>query len=300
MDAADTVKPNFLIVGAAKSGTTSLYEYLRNHPDVFMPEWKEPAFFAPPDAGGITVQEEYLRLFENAAGRKAIGEASVAYLYAPEAPGLIRDFLGEDTKIIILLRNPVDAAYSLWGHQVREGYEDLSFEEAVASEEERMKDPDFGRARRSWLYDFAYHGRPDYMPQIERYSRFFPRDKIRIYIYEEFFVPGLPLFGDLCRFLCIGEDFHPVETKFNVAGRPRSKFLRHALKNKTVWKEPLKKIMPLRIRKSIRGILERYNRIDTPMPVIRPETKAVLEKKFDANVRRLEEYMGRSLKETWF
>lgn len=119
--------PTFLIVGAAKCGTTSLYEYLRQHPEVFMPRRKEPNFFAGPSHGNRTTEAEYRALFADATSAKAVGEASVAYLYDPGSPRRIFEYLGPETRIVIMLRNPVDMVHALWGHMVRAGGEKLSF-----------------------------------------------------------------------------------------------------------------------------------------------------------------------------
>src|SRR3954462_1224231 len=121
-------KPNFLIVGAAKSGTTSLFEYLRGHPDVFMPDVKEASYFA---GAGVKNEADYLALFREAGPARAVGEASGAYLYLPDTARAIHDLLGPRVRIIVILRNPIDMAYSLWGHMVREGGEQLGFFDAL-------------------------------------------------------------------------------------------------------------------------------------------------------------------------
>jgi len=295
-----SIKPNFLIIGAAKSGTTSLYEYLRQHPDVFMPDWKEPAFFAPPEAGGVQSEAEYLALFKNAGGKKAIGEASVAYLYANEAPQRIHDFLGPDVKIVILLRNPVDMAYSLWGHQTREGFETLQFEEALATEQDRISNTPAKKLNDSWICDFAYKGRASYKSQIDRYAARFRAKNMKIYIFEEFFKDSLPLFGDLCRFLGIDETFKPVAGKYNEAGQARSVTLRNILKGKQAWKEPLKKLLPVKLRLEIREALEKMNRVAAPLPPLKDTTRNKLETEFETGIRDLEVLLNRQLRDIWF
>lgn len=130
--------PNFLIVGAAKSGTTSLYRYLNQHSDIFMPSFKEPHFFVNKIVSEkiknyIDDFDTYLKLFENAENYKLCGEASVFYLYYfEEAIKNILKTLGKNTKIIIILRNPIDRAYSAY-KQVTSGIPNLmiDFEEAI-------------------------------------------------------------------------------------------------------------------------------------------------------------------------
>lgn len=145
--------PNFFIVGAAKSGTTSLYHYLKQHPEIYMSPVKEPKYFLasinkfPHNGPGdievdkkiIRTWDEYLKLFSNASVEKCIGEASCGYLYYCElvAPSIKR--ISPEAKIIIVLRNPVERAFSAYCYLFREGRETLSFEEALKIEEERKK-----------------------------------------------------------------------------------------------------------------------------------------------------------------
>ena len=127
--------PNFLIVGAAKSGTTSLYAYLKQHPDIFMPEWKELSFFSGDEYTPLHKVKKpryYRTVFAGAKNESAIGEASTSYLYDQTAAAAIKAKLG-NIKIIIVLRDPVSMSYSLYSHQVRkEGETADSFEEALA------------------------------------------------------------------------------------------------------------------------------------------------------------------------
>ena len=135
--------PNFLIIGAMKSGTTSLYHYLKQHPQIYMSSIKEPNFFALEGSnldfngaeGKEQIQrlikresiiniEEYRALFRRAAHETAIGEASPMYLYSPEAPYRIRYYVPE-AKLITILRNPVERAYSAFLYMTRDGREPL-------------------------------------------------------------------------------------------------------------------------------------------------------------------------------
>src|SRR5215210_1748036 len=150
--------PNFLVIGAGKSGTTSLYHYLRQHPDVYMSPVKEPLFFAAeggrirfpgPDGrmisraanpGAVTRMKDYRALFAGVSGKKAVGEASPQYLYTPEAPLRIKHYVPE-AKLIAVLRNPVERAYSAFLHRTRLGREPLAdFSEALRQEDSRMRE----------------------------------------------------------------------------------------------------------------------------------------------------------------
>jgi len=144
--------PNFLIVGAAKCGTSSLHQYLLQHPDVFMSTFnkkgvsvKEPQFLIKSKVKkrlhfGIWEWNEYVSIFNDVKEQNVIGEASVFYLYYyKEAIKNIKIRLGNDVKIIILLRNPVDRAFSAFLHVSKGMKESLSFEDALTQEEGRLE-----------------------------------------------------------------------------------------------------------------------------------------------------------------
>lgn len=139
--------PNLLIVGAAKSGTTSLHEYLKQHPDIFMSKHKEPHFLINNEIGekrihkGVLEMEDYLKLFSSAKNFMYRGESSVMYLLFPEITiSNIKKYLGDNIKIIIMLRNPIDRAFSGYLHNIRYNTnEDLPFEEAIHIAENRYK-----------------------------------------------------------------------------------------------------------------------------------------------------------------
>ena len=137
--------PNLLIVGAAKSGTTSLHNYLKQHPDIFMSNHKEPHFLINNEIGvnripkGINNIQDYSNLFSNGVSQKYRGESSAMYLQFPEiAIKNIDRYLDEDVKIIIMLRNPIERAFSGYQHVKRYNLdEDLDFEDAIEISEQR-------------------------------------------------------------------------------------------------------------------------------------------------------------------
>ncbi len=142
--------PNFLIVGAAKCGTSSLHNYLNQHPDIFMPTYteeglkvKEPRFLIKEKVErrlpkGIWDLDSYKSLFNKAVSQKAIGESTVLYLYFYEtAIKNIKKYLGNDVKIIIMLRNPVERAYSAYSFASRTHQENRSFKTALETSSKR-------------------------------------------------------------------------------------------------------------------------------------------------------------------
>ncbi len=195
--------PNFFIVGAANSGTTSLYGYLKQHPDVFLPALKEPHYFAQLTPSReqrylrtiIRDESSYLRLFHRAQAYKAIGEASPSYLWEPEAPYRIRRAI-PDAKIIILLRDPVERAYSHYLMDVREGLQDLAFREALHR--------DWHQNKKGWSVSHLYVELGLYASQVRRYLEVFGPEQVLILMFEELTksaLNGKSVVVDVLRFL---------------------------------------------------------------------------------------------------
>ncbi|MGH3088386.1 MAG: sulfotransferase family protein [Rubrobacteraceae bacterium] len=173
--------PNFFIVGAAKAGTTSLYRYLDQHPDVFMSSLKEPNWFSRVHAPGrvsfVSSEEEYLSLFEGRDGESAAGEASPSYLWDEKAPRRIKEAVPR-AKIIAILRHPVERAFSDYLQTVQWEQEDLPFLEALKRGYE-TEPKVYGVSR---LYvDLGF-----YSEQLRRYLDVFGRERVKVFLHEEF------------------------------------------------------------------------------------------------------------------
>jgi hypothetical protein len=177
--------PDFLILGAQKAGTTALFSYLRKHPQVTGPAWKEVSYFDRYYARGA---RWYRGQFPVARG-KIVGEASPSYLLHPLAPERVRAVV-PDARLIALLRDPVDRAYSHYQHEVALGREPLSFEDALAAEEERLA----GEVERmtaepayfsdAW-WNYTYFARGLYAEQLERWYAVFPRERLLVVPTED-------------------------------------------------------------------------------------------------------------------
>lgn len=204
--------PNFFIVGAFRSGTTSLYKYLCQHPEIFMPEVKEPSFFCELTPSWATKYREfdaYISLFCDAKDHKAIGEASTPYIVSPESPGRIRKMY-PDAKIIIILRNPADRASSLYNLLCWLGFEYVApFEKALAKENERFENEYFMYNNPFWYYAYLYFHSGLYSAQIERYLCFFPINQLHIILFEELSKDPIKTTRRVCEFLGVDTDFTP-------------------------------------------------------------------------------------------
>jgi hypothetical protein len=173
--------PDFVIIGAQRGGTTSLYRYLIEHPDIEPASRKEVHFF---DGNYERGMDWYRAHFPLQGASRLTGEASPSYLFAPAAPARIRAALPQ-ARYIALLRNPVDRAFSHYQLMVKRGIEPLSFEEAIAAEPERLTgtgDP-FTLA---WRH-FSYIRRGLYAEQLERWLASFPREQLLVLKSEDFY-----------------------------------------------------------------------------------------------------------------
>jgi len=170
--------PTFIICGAQKGGTTALYDYLKEHPDICIPPKKELHYF---DLNYYRGVKWYEKQFKGCKKNEinAIGEASPFYMYLEEVPERIHALL-PDVKLIFILRNPIDRAYSHYWHEVKLGYEYLSFEKAIEKEEERLAKGDLFSKQH-----YSYKDRGKYVIQLKRYRKYFPREQMLILVNEE-------------------------------------------------------------------------------------------------------------------
>ncbi len=178
--------PDFLVIGAQKAGTTALYAYLRWHPAILGPFWKEVSFF---DRHWWRGEAWYRGQLPFRTEGRLVGEASPSYVFHPLAPERVYSLV-PDVRLIVLVREPSERAYSHYQHEVALGREPLSFEDALDTEDERLRG-EVERLRadprafsREW-WDHAYAARGLYAEQIERWLEFFPRDQLLIVTTEE-------------------------------------------------------------------------------------------------------------------
>jgi hypothetical protein len=259
--------PNFLIVGAAKAGTTALYHQLTQHSEVFMSEQKEMNFFAlkdqtldfkgPGDMDGIhrtsiTNQSIYISFFSNLKNKKAIGEVSPLYLYSPIAPELINSLI-PNSKIIIILRNPVDRAFSAFSHLRRDHREKIdNFEKAF--------DQNDTRKELNWAEIWHYKSMGLYFDQVQRYLQYFPKNQMLFIIYDDFVNTPQKVLEKLCTFLSINSNFKfDTESKYNKSGTPRFQSFHQMLIRPHLFKKILKNFLPKFIRTHIRESLLNLN-----------------------------------------
>jgi hypothetical protein len=293
--------PNFLIIGAPKSGTTALFKYLQQHPQVFMSPLKEPRFLAydhvqPAMHTGPGDQlfieqivkrwEDYLQLFAAApATAAAIGEASPIYIYAPAAPARIQRYVPQ-ARLIALLRQPVDRAYSHYQMLRRNGREPArDFREALRREDERV--------RLGWGPTWHYRRRGDYAPQLERYLARFPRTQLRIYLHDDLHANGPRVLRDIFEFLEIDPAFTPdLRQRYNEGGLVHSSALYAFLHQPHRIKDLVRPLFPKPLADRLWLGLRAANRFKTALD---PQLRAELTEECRPGILRLQDLLGRDL-----
>jgi hypothetical protein len=286
--------PNFLLVGAAKAGTTSLYEYLRQHPDIFMPEWKELSFFIGDPCGPLHKVRKpayYYKVFSGVKQEKAIGEASTSYLYDRAAPAIIKSRLGP-VKILIILRDPVAMSYSLYNHQSRkEGETIADFEAALAAEEERLKDSAFKKKCYGWHANYYYFQRGLYYEQVLRYLDMFGKDHVKIILFDELSADAVGSVQDAYRFLDVDDAFVPDIKVHNPAGGIIS--IPRFWQDAGLFLKTFQYVFSKNIIKKIPHLLRNIGR--KPPAPLNPGTARNLRRKFYEDICRLEQLIEKDL-----
>jgi hypothetical protein len=199
-------KPNLFIVGGLKCGTTAWFEYLRSHPDVFMPDRKEPCFFAfdLPNWQAVKSQEDYSRLFADSSGAKVIGEASANYLVSETAAKAIRDY-NPAAKILIFLRGQEECLPSLHNQFLAEFAEEISdFETAWRLSGRRPPDTIPAECLEPRTLDYAAMGR--FHEQVARYLDLFPPEQIRVVWFRDWIANPRSTYLQILAFLGLDDD----------------------------------------------------------------------------------------------
>ncbi|HEX4299946.1 MAG TPA: sulfotransferase [Gammaproteobacteria bacterium] len=171
--------PNFLCIGAQKSGTTTLLNQLGRHPDIYMSPARETQFFLMDNLYSQGKVRYETAFFQTWDGQKAVGEKTPEYIYDPAVPGRIVETLGAQVRLIATFRSPAQRAYSHYRHNFQQFWEDLGFEAALAAEQGRCAAGRFQKLR------YSYLDRGRYATQVARYLDAFPRQNLMFLVYEQ-------------------------------------------------------------------------------------------------------------------
>ena len=292
-------KPDFFIVGAQRSGTSAMRDYLRKHPEIFTPKIGEPGFFATDGPWPRVIRDEktYLSLFADAKDEKRVGEKSTRYLVSRRAAAEIKAFQ-PSASIIIMLRNPVDMVYSLHSHSLLFGREDITdFEAALAADEDRKRGmhlPKGGNPKDvRW---FLYRERTRYTKQVQRYFDTFGRERVHVIIFDDFVRDTASVYRDTLKFLNVNPAFRPVFQKVNANRRVRSRVVARLLGNPPEsFLLGSSRIVPFAEFNVLRRGLLSLNSECTPRPLMRPELRRELQAEFRPEIEQLSELLGSDL-----
>ena len=288
--------PNFMCLGAAKSGTTTLYDILRQHSDIYIPSFKEPHFFDIPQNFENGLQW-YEKTYFNKADRKIIADFTPTYLFDLEAPKRIFESLGADLKFLVIIRNPVDRAYSHYLHSKRDHHEIESFEKSLELEFDRLKKYK-GQADYLSYLRHSYIGQGQYYQMLNRFFEFFPRENFLILNFEqEFIAQREMIIQKIFNFLGLKKENINFDLSSNKASKAKSIWLKKIMKKTGWWRVLLKKMIPsLKVRQIIKNKIQSKNiTLFTPPKINQEDRQNIFNSYFRHDVNNLEKLLNRKM-----
>ncbi|MGY1691433.1 sulfotransferase family protein [Geodermatophilus sp. SYSU D01105] len=291
--------PQFLVIGAARSGTTALYEYLEEHPGLFLTDPKEPHYYAlagtrPAFTGpgdpqtinrlAVTDRAAYAELYRRARPDQLRGEASVSTLYHPAAVTRLRDEV-PDARLVCVLRDPADRAFSAYTFMRARGWEPCdTFEAALADEARRI---DAG-----WHHIWHYTGMSRYGGQLRHVLDVFPRDQLLVLRHEDLVADPDAVVRRVYAFLGVPAVERTVQPDPHRSGEPRSRFLSQIVTRHHPLKTLLRPLLPVPLQRRLRRQIVARNIV---RGTYRDETRAELVETFRPDVELTEQLTGLDL-----
>lgn len=310
----ETILPNFLVIGAAKCGTTSLYHYLRQHPDVYMSPIKEPNHFStdinpeefspeyklherqknldvhsyvrgdmkePQWGAYVTSETDYRLLFRFADGKKRIGEISNSYLYSSTAADEINKRL-KGVKLIAIMRNPVDRAYSHYQANIRDGRALLPFRQEL--------EKDMAKPEKGWGKSHLYIELGMYTAQIKRYKELFTPDQLLILFFDDLKKNTPAVIDSVFKHLHLRNIPVNYEERHNEAKTPKNTRLIHLL-TQTGLKRRVFRMLPASIQSPVKNMFFKQGKPEK----MSSEDRAWLTEIFRDEITKLSSEMNRDL-----
>ena len=285
--------PNFLIIGAAKAGSTSLYNYLKQHPQIFMSSVKEPRYFAPEyyttyfkksyrhsySRDGMS-RQDYEALFDDVRDEIAIGEASTEYLFFQKSAERISADI-PNAKIIAILRNPADRAFSAYCYHLRDGRETLPFKEAIEKESWRIS--------QRWQAGWFYKAGGAYYEQLKRYYQHFDAQNIKVILWEDLNEDPQAVCSEIFDFLGVDSQFSPDLSRSNRSLLPKSMLLNRLVFKNSTLKKPLKRLFPSSLYEALTEPIK--NKFYAGKKKMDPEVKQKLVEFYQNDISKLEQLL---------
>lgn len=276
--------PNFFIVGAAKAGTTSLHNYLKQIPSVYMSPTKEPRYFASTKDQYFDIpmnydKKRYLALFDQVKDEIAIGEATARYLSDPKSDKLIHEVV-PDARILITLRDPVEKAFSFY-LMLSQSFENRSFHDVINCE----------KSSKMYSLTKLYLDSSYYYEHVKRFQETFGKDNVKVLIFEEWVKNPLDTINDVLKFL--GVDYHVenlVRESYNPFKAPRGTFAKFLMSNRIIRKITFD-LIPFQGQIFLKKVVTK----NAKKPSLSDEDRKDCEGFFKEDVKKLEGLFGRKL-----
>ena len=287
--------PNFFVIGAAKCGTTYLYELLKRHPDVYLPLVKEPRFFCNDDRFEEGLQEYVRRHYSEGTDFAARGDTSPHYLAFEKSAQRIRELIPEDGhRFIVIFRDPVDRAWSHYWNAVYEGVEPLDFTDALEAEGSRASDAELFR---QGSLRHSYFSAGLFASQLETWFQYFDRSRFLFLFQEDIRSEPTAVARETFRFLGVDPEveLEAPSGRSNPAGMPASRRFHSYLRNPHWSKAALKRLLPESARYRIATKLLSLNKREFRYPELDASVAARLRDRYAADVRALTAITGRDL-----
>jgi len=292
-------KPDFFIVGAPKCGTTAMNEYLKRHPEIFIPDRKEAHYFGTDlePFGWIRDLNDYMSLFAQVRDEKRVGEASVWYLYSKKAAKEICEF-NPKAQIIVMLRNPIEVIYSLYYQHSWAGTEDIdTFELALEAENDRKRGNKLPKRHHEMSVELLFYTQTaKFTEQLQRYFSIFGNDKVHVILYDDFKEDLDKVYKGVLQFLGVDPN---VKINFDIINSNK------IIRNRLVWKimkyppdyilNPWKRYVPSFIRSTILKTVVNINTSYSPRPKMKFDTRRNLQNLFRSEIEDLSQLLGRDL-----
>ena len=304
-------KPDLFIIGAPKSGTTSLYGYLAGHPEVYMSVVKEPLYFCPDVRSGHNRRRleyprdeaSYLQLFSDARDQKRLGEATTRYLVSREAARLVHEFQ-PNAFAIAMLRNPVEMVYALHNERVSQRHETLTdFEQALAADADRSR----GLGLPPGTNDLGgvYRESARYADPLARWIAALGSERVHVIVFDDFARDTAHEFQRVLEFLAVDPDYRPASFAVRNASHRQRQWVRRIMDSgpgNWATHDALPALIGpnARARLALRFRQSRLNRRPAPRPPIPQRLRRDLEEEFRPDAERLGAMLGRDLAALWF
>src|SRR3990172_11969074 len=300
-DMKDLVLPTFYIIGAAKSGTTSLHYLLKQHAEIFMPAHKEPHFFGNDDRYKRGMAWYSATFYRDAAKYRIRGDASPSYLEQAitVAPRIKENYQNGQVRFIAIFRHPVQRAYSAYWHRRRNSEELPSFEQAIGNPAERRPERGSPSEKDGISHNLGLVSGSMYATNLRPFLALFPRENFFFLLQEDLARDLQASMRKLFLFLGADPDFEVVPESRNTASLPRfegvQKFLLSPSGPFHKLLKPITHEMAVPTRRKVRRFMFKFNLRPFSYPPMEPETEKELRQFFSDEIKELETIMGRDL-----